>query len=228
MGVGLARIVEGIEVCRRACRQYALILRSELIRAHGQNRQKSFFLSESQSVHRNLGAGQLHANLALQFLEGFEALGLQLDEHRAMQKWLFVAIEGGGKLHHVLKVALGFDGIVYVIGNALHLVLAGGILNDAPLLHVFDETVIDAERNTAFIGKGREDRQFLGGGRILTDHPRRAIAVAYDIVVGHKLDRAGEDAVEEVLCADFLQLFLGQHLGLSLKHYASPPSSSRY
>ena len=65
VGIGLARIIEGIEVCHRACRQHSLELRSELIEAHGQNRKKSLFLTEGESVHGYLGACQLHGDFAL-------------------------------------------------------------------------------------------------------------------------------------------------------------------
>ena len=44
VGIGLAGEVEGIEIGNAGGRQYALVLCAELIEAHGQNGEESFFL----------------------------------------------------------------------------------------------------------------------------------------------------------------------------------------
>lgn len=123
-----------------------------------------------------------------------------------MQKGFTVLSQVGQEFDHVLEVAFSFDGIVHIGAAAFQFVTAGGVLNDLPLLHRFDQSVVDTERDTVAVGKLREDGLFLGGGRILADHPHASVAVAHDIMVGKKLNCAGQNHVEEVLCADFFHL----------------------
>ena len=101
-----------------------------------------------------------------------------------MQKGFTVLSQVGQEFDHVLEVAFSFDGIVHVVTAAFHLVTAGGVLNDLPLLHCLHQSVVDAERYAVAVGKLREDGLFLGRGRILTDYPHATVAVADDIMVG--------------------------------------------
>ena len=96
----------------------------------GRTREKSFPLPERQSVHRNLGARQLHCNLTLQFFERVHALGFQLDEHRAMEQRLSVLAEVGEKLHHILQISFGFNGFVDIVAAGHGACFAGSVLND--------------------------------------------------------------------------------------------------
>ncbi|BFJ84775.1 hypothetical protein Ruko_11920 [Ruthenibacterium sp. TH_2024_36131] len=61
-----------------------------------------------------------------------------------MQKRLAVLAEICQQFDHILEIALGFDGFVYISAAAFELVSAGGVLDDLPLFHAFDQPVIDA------------------------------------------------------------------------------------
>lgn len=101
-----------------------------------------------------------------------------------MQKRFLVLSKIGQELDHILQVAFGLDGVIYVIAAALELVSASGVLNDLPLFHAFHEAVIDAERHAAAVSKLGQDGLFLSGGGIFSDNPHRSVAVANKIVVG--------------------------------------------
>ena len=61
-----------------------------------------------------------------------------------MQKRLAILAEICQQLYYILQITLGFDGFVYIGAAAFQLVSAGGVLNDFPLFHTFDQSVIDA------------------------------------------------------------------------------------
>ena len=76
MLVRLTRIVKWEEVGCRACREYALVLCAEHIKAYGHHGEKALALSEREPVNRYLGASKLHHHLGLQFLEVIEIFRL--------------------------------------------------------------------------------------------------------------------------------------------------------
>lgn len=137
---------------------------------------------------------------------------LQFDKHRAVEQRFTVLAEVGQQFHHILQVPFGLNGFVYIIAAAFELVSAGGVLDDFPLLSSFHQPVIDAQRYAAAVGKLGEDGLFLGGGRIFPNGPHTAIAVAEDIMVGQKFNRAGQDHVKEILGADFFHFLRRQYL----------------
>ncbi len=100
-----------------------------------------------------------------------------------------------------LQVSLGLDGFVHIIAAAFEFVAAGGVLDDFSLLHALHQAVVDTQglRRCGHCKLG-EDRLLLGGGRVLTDRPYTAIAVAYDIVVGKNLIVPGRIQSKSPLC----------------------------
>ena len=218
LGIGLTGEVEGIQIGRRAGWQHTLKLCAELIAAHRQHGEEAFLLPERQTIHRNFGTGQLHSNVGLQFLQRIQILCLQLQEHGAVEQRLLVLAEICQQFNNILKVALRLNGFVHVITAGFQLVAAGGVLHDFPLLVCFHQPVINAECDTTAIRKLCQNRLFLRSGRVLPNDPYAPVGIPDDIVVGHKLDGAGQDAVEEILGSDFLHLRRSQHLGLALKH----------
>ena len=135
-----------------------------------------------------------------------------------MEQRLFVLAQIRQQLDDILKVALCFDGFVHVIAAGFQLVAPSGVLHNFPLLVCFHQPVVNAECDTAAIRKLCKNRLFLRGGRILPNDPYAPVGIPNDIVVGHKLDGAGQDAVKEILGSDFLHLRRSQHLGSALKH----------
>ena len=218
LGIGFTGEIEGIQIGNRAGRQHPLELCTKLIAAHRQHREETFLLPQSQPIHRDFGTGQLHGNIGLQFLQRIHILCLQLQEHGAVEQRLLVLAQISQQLDNILKVALRLNGFVHVITAGFQLVAAGGVLHDFPLLHAFHQPVINAECDTAAIRKLCQNRLFLRSGRILPNDPYAPVGIPDDIVVSHKLDGAGQDAVKEILGSDFLHLCRCQHLGSALKH----------
>ena len=218
LGIGLAGEVEGIQVCHRAGWQHALELCAELIAAHRQHGEEAFLLPEGQPIHRDFGTGQFHGNIGLQFLQRIHVLCLQLQKYGAVEQRLLVLAQIRQQLNDILKVALRLDGFVHIIAAGFQLVAPGGVLHNLALLHAFHQPVVNAQGHTAAIRELCQNRLFLRGGRILPNDPYAPVGIPDDIVVGHKLDGAGQDAVEEILGSDFLHLRRSQHLGLALKH----------
>ena len=175
--------VEGIQIRHAGSGQHTLILRTELVCAHGQNREKSLFLPQGQTIYRDLGPGQLHGNVRLQFPKSLHAAGLQLEEYRYMKQRLPVLSQVGQQLHHILQVTLSLDGFVYIIAAAFELVAAGGILDDLALLASLHQSVVDSQGHAAAVSELGKDRLFLGGGRVFPDHPHTAVAVAENIMI---------------------------------------------
>ena len=138
-----------------------------------------------------------------------------------MEQRLPVLSQIGQQLHHILQVALGLDGFVYIIAAAFELVAAGGILDDLALLASLHQSVIDSQGHAAAVSELGKDRLFLGGGRIFPNHPHAAIAVTENIMIREKFYSAGQDHIKEILGAEFLGLLRRQYLWFSLEHIAS-------
>ena len=66
MGVGLAGIVERIEIGHRAGGEHPLVLAAKVIVPKGQHREEPIQLTEGQPVHADLATGQLHHYVGLQ------------------------------------------------------------------------------------------------------------------------------------------------------------------
>ena len=141
-------------------------------------------MTERQPVNRYFGTGQLHCNLALQFLEGLHIPCFQFYEYGAVKQRLFVFTEIGQQFYHVLQIALRLNCFIDVVTAAFQLVAAGGVLNDFALFHRFDQPVVNADGHAIPIRKLGQERLFLREWRIFPDYPHAPIAVAYDIVVG--------------------------------------------
>ena len=109
---------------------------------------------------------------------------LQFNENAAVKKRFLVLSKVGQEFDHILQVAFGLDGVIYVIAAALELISAGGVLNDLPLLHCLHQSVVDSERYAAAVSKLGQDGLFLSGRGIFSDNPHRSVTVANNIVVG--------------------------------------------
>ena len=139
-----------------------------------------------------------------------------------MEKRFLVFPKVGQKLHHILQIPFGLNGFIHIAAGTHQLVLPGGVLQDLPLFHGLHQPVVDPKRHAIAVSKLGKDGLFLGGGRVLPDGPHAAVTVSNDIVVGKELDGTRQDAVEEVLGADFLHLLRCQHLGFSFEHFLPP------
>lgn len=226
VGIRLAGKVERVEIGRGAAGQHALELRLKLIGPHGQSGEEALQLPEGQLVHGDLGPGQLHGDVLLQFLQGVRARGLELHEHGAVQERLPVFPKLRQQLDHVLEIALRLDGFRHIVPGGHELVAAGGILNDLALFGGVHQPMVHPQRDAGAVGELSQDRLSLCGGRVFPDHPRTAVAVPEDIMVRHELDNARRDHVKEFLGAEDFRLLRGHDLGFSF--HASSSSCSRY
>ena len=95
MRIGLARIIEGIQVGHRAGRKDPFKLGAEGVAAGWHNRNKALLLTEHKPVHIELGANQFGEHIGLEQLEGVVVRGGQLQEHRTVEERLPVAVHGG-------------------------------------------------------------------------------------------------------------------------------------
>ena len=82
--IGLARIIEGIQVGHRAGRKDPFKLGAEGVAAGWHNRNKALLLTEHKPVHIELGADQFGEHIGLEQLEGVVVRGGQFQEHRTV------------------------------------------------------------------------------------------------------------------------------------------------
>ena len=144
VGVGLATVIEGIEIGNRRSGQHPLVLGAKMIVPKGQDREKALQLAECQPVHVDLAPGQLHHHVGLQLPQPFRVGGFQLDEHGAVKERLPVFPQLRQQLHHVLEVVLGLHRLLHIVPAGAEPVSAGGVLDDLPLLGSVHQPIINA------------------------------------------------------------------------------------
>ena len=81
------------------------------------------------------------------------------------------------------------------------------LLNDLPLLHACNKSVVDTERYTVPVRKVSKYSRFFRTWRILRHRPDTEETVSADVVIGVKAYNARCNAVKKVLCIDDLKLF---------------------
>ena len=211
--IGFAAVVEGVEICYRACREHPFKLAGEHVVSGGTYGEKALPLAQHEPVHIELTAHQLGENIGLEELQRIGIMSGQLQKHSAVQERLPVSVHGGYQRDHILQIAFGGDGLLEVVGIALiHAVLVGGIVDDLLFLGRRYLTGIDAQGHAVLFAKVAQDGLFLGSSGIFPQHPHTAVGVAAEEVVGVEFDDARCDHVKEIL--DFY-ILLRRRLALS-------------
>ena len=100
--IGLAGIVDGIEVGHRRSRKHPLILAAETVPARGVDRLKALLLPQKDAVRGELGSYQLCQNLVLQRPQSLRVPRRQLDEHGAVHQRLPIAVHRCDERRNVL------------------------------------------------------------------------------------------------------------------------------
>ena len=203
--IGLARIIEGIQVGHRAGRKDPFKLGAEGVAAGWHNRNKALLLTEHKPVHIELGANQFGEHIGLEQLEGVVVRGGQLQEHRTVEERLPVAVHGGDQGNHILQVGLGGDSLLEILGaGAGHSVLVGGVVDDPALLTGGDLPGVDADGDPVHLAQMPQDGLLIGRSGALPQRPYTAAGVAAQVVVHLEVDDRGGDHVEEILDIWFL------------------------
>ena len=199
LGIGLTGEVEGEHISHRAGRQHTLELTAEAVPAKGHGGKKPFLLPQGQPVRRDLGAGQLHADIRLQAFQRAHALGLQLQEHSTVDQGLLLPAQSHKELLNIQQILLRLDGFVDIRVPQLQAVFSGSVIGDLPLLIGFHQPVIDPQCHPGMIRQMRQDGLLLRTWRVFPDHPDTAVGVAHKEVVGIEFNSCGSNAVEETL-----------------------------
>ena len=123
-----------------------------------------------------------------------------------MEQDFFRALHISDQRGNVLQVALRLDCFGHVVACRLQLILSLCVLQNLSLLEGFNKAVEDTQRYAVAVGKLRQYRLFLGCRRVLMDHPRAAIAVAYDIVICFEADGRWKDHIKKIFGVDLFLL----------------------
>ena len=225
LGVGLAGMVEGIQVANRCGGQYPLKQGPEGVGSSRVGGLEALPLAEKDIVHAQLRAGQLGHDLVLQHLQGVRTLGGKLQKDGAVDERLLVSLHGGDEGDHVLKVGLGGHALLEVVGVApLHAALVTGVMKDGALLGGGHFSSVDPEGHAALFPKVAEECQFLSAGGVASEGQYAAVGAAQNKAVRVKTDGSGGDHVHEVL-GFILRLGLDRRFFLLLRfllHGESP------
>ena len=213
IAVCFARIVKGIEIRYRACRENTLELVTEHIEAAGHHALEALLLAEHQSVHIELRADQLSHDLGLQQLQLIQIVCRQLNVHSRMDEWFPVPVclrHNGG---HILQIAFCHNGLLQIIGiGFVQPVLVGGVADDFLFLHRRYMAGIDAQGHAILFSQVTENGLFFSGGGVFPERPNAAVGVAADEVIGVEFDYRGGDHIQKLLDSVIL---LRWGLGLS-------------
>ena len=205
MGIGLAGVVEGVQVGHAGCGQNSFKLGAEGVATGRHNRNKALLLTEHEPVHIELGADEFGQHIRLEQLEGVIIRGGQFQKHRAVQERLPVAVHGGNQGNYILQVGLGGNGLLEVLSaGAGHPVLVCSIVDNPALLAGGDLPGVDADGDPVHLAQMPQDGLFIGGGGVLPKRPHTAAGVAAQVVVHFEVDDRGGDHIEEVLDIRFL------------------------
>ena len=200
LGIGLAGVIEGVEIGYRGGRKYPLILTAEAVPASRVDRPEALLLAQENAVGGELGAHQCCQDLVLQGEQSLLIPRRQLQEHGTVHQRFPVPVHGGDERRHVLQIGLRCDGGFEIRGaGSAHAVLVGGVVKDLALLRRGHLAGVDGERDAALGSQVLEKRQFFGAGGIPPQGEGRAVGIAQDVMVGIEFHRSGRDDIQEVL-----------------------------
>ena len=198
LGIQLAGVVEGIEIRHAGGGQYSFKLDAECVVTAGIDAAEALLLTEQELIHIQLAPHQLRQYIGLEQLEVVVVGCGQLDVHGAVEQRLTVSVHGGHQGGHILKVALGGDRLLQVVGvGAVQAVLVGGVLNDALFLSRSDLPGVDPQGDAVLFSQMTEDGLLIRAGRVFTKRPDAAVGVAADEMIRHEADHRGGDHIQK-------------------------------
>ena len=197
--IGLAGVVERVQIRNSRRGQDALVLAAKHVPASGIHSEKAVALAEQDAVGRELPAHQLRKDLVLERLHGNGVPRRKLDEHGAVHQRFTVLVHGADQLLHIPQIGLRRDRLLEVGSVPVHEVLVLRVLEDAVFLGGFHAADVDVKRHAVLRAKLPQERQLVRAGGIAPQGEDRTVGVAEDIVVGVEPHRAGGDHVEEAL-----------------------------
>ncbi len=205
--IGLAGVVEGIQVGYAGCRKHTLKLVMKHIPAAGHHALEALLLAEHQPVHIEFGADELGHHLGLEEFELIIIMGRQLNVHSAMEEGFPVAVRLRHNGGHILQVALGHDGLLEVIGIlTAHAVFVCRIADDFLFLQWGDMAGVDAQGDAVLFTQMPQDGLLVRGSGVLPQRPNTAEGISADEVVGIEFDHRGSDHVQKLLDTHVLRL----------------------
>ena len=182
--VGLATVVEGVQISHAGCGQDPFKLGAEGVSACRHDRNKPLLLAEHEPVHIELGADQFSQHIGLKQLECVIVWGGQFQEYCAVKQRLAIAVHGGDQSDHILQVGLGGDCLLEILGAGTgHPVLVGGVVDDPAFLAGSDLPGVDANSDTVHLAQMPQDGLLIGRGGVLPQGPHTAAGVAAQVVV---------------------------------------------
>lgn len=117
-----------------------------------------------------------------------------------MDQGFLIPLHGGNEGDHILKVGLGGDALLEVIGIAsFHPAAIAGVMKNGIFFGRSYLPGIGAEGDPAPLSQMAENRQAIRLGRVAFDRHGAAIGAAQDVVVGVEFDRRGSNHVQKVL-----------------------------
>ena len=195
LGVGLAGIVHGIEICNAARGQYALGKAGKHTTARGIGRSKSVLLPQEQTVRPDLRAHELRRDDLSRRAQLFGAVRGNVQIHRAVDEWLLLLPLRLHKADHVAQLRFGGHALFEVVDvAALHAALVGRGVQNSVLLRRRDLPRGQAQADAAHVPNAAQQRQLICHGRV-TFEAQHGMVSADDKVVGIELCRRGRDAV---------------------------------
>ena len=200
LGVGLAGVVEGVQVGHRSGGQHPFELGAEGIEPRGVGGLIALPLAQQQRVRGELGAGQLGGDKVLQRGQLRLIRGTDVEEYGAVDQRLPAAVHLGGQGGHVLEVALRRHGLLEVAGvGAGQAVFVAGVLDDLLLLGGGDLPGVDGQVHPVPGPQAAEQGQLLRGGGVPPQGQEGVVPAAGDGMVGVELHHRGGRHVQEVL-----------------------------
>lgn len=121
-------------------------------------------------------------------------------------------------IHDLLQIALGLNCVVHVVAARHELVFARRMLHDFLLFYAVHQSVINAERHARAVGELREKRLFARIGGVFAYRPYTAVIVAHDIVIRHKFQCTGQNAVKEIFGITEIFVLLRKGVACLLRH----------
>ena len=228
MGVGLAGEVERIHIGHGAGRKHPFKLGPELVPSKGHHRKEALLLPKGQQIHRQLCLIQLHGDVRLQGIEGFQASGLQLQINRTVEQRFPLPLQSSQQGCYIQQVLFRLNRFVDVGVTQLQPVLAVGMVGDLVMLPRFHQTVVYPQRDAAVVCQVGQDRLLLGTGWIFPDCPHTAVGITHDVMVWKKPDRGRANAVKEGLGLLRCRLLWGKRFLLKQSHLQPPVHTVRH
>lgn len=150
VGICLSGVIERVQIGHRSSGQDSLVLALKSVPPHRIGGEETVLLAQKEPVCLQFAPDQFRCYLLSEDSKALRISGGQVDIYRAMDQRLSVLSHSCDKLRHILKVALGSDGLFHIVGTApSHAVFILGVVKDAVFLCCGYLSGVDAQGNAA-------------------------------------------------------------------------------